>query len=95
MTIDPQLFGQTMQKVDDLIPLVREHIRASDLRHDDSEARIQGLEEDRRFLKRLLVVLGILWPLVIPVLQRFVLNILGVDAGQIADLLTFIQPIVL
>lgn len=89
MTVDSVKFGQTMQKVDDLIPLVEKHIDKSDQRHLDAEKRIQMLEEERRFNRRVIAAIIIAWTFLGPILRELLLNVLFKGGDGLQSLLTF------
>jgi len=89
MAVDTEQVIRTMQRVDDFIPLMEKHIMASDVRHDDNEKRLGSLEEDRRFFKRFLILGGILWPFLYPVLKEMLLDLLFKGGSGIEAMLSF------
>lgn len=88
--VNPLQFGQVLQKVDDLCVKVDKHIDNSDKRYEDAANRLQLLEQVWKFGKWLLVILGILWPIFVPIFQKMILHLFFPDTN-IADLISFIS----
>ncbi len=91
MTIDPKQFGEMTAEVKNLNKSFDEHIGDFKKSQQETDKRLKAMEDIFRFLKWLLPVLLFFWPLILPFVQKWLLEILF-SAETVSQLLTFYSP---